>query len=308
VFPFTRSYSELFKATINCRLHYSLSTGEKTKENIAQATVRKSNDSGYFAIKIKTNKIKTNVTTSSLIDFRKSFVSRVVRERHFQLITKVSEMCGLGFLEFWHSGLLFWMTATCLSDSITLLTLMAHKEPSFFFSSGGFVVCPAELIRSSVMLLTLFPTGPRSWFIPSFFFFFMFPPAALDALRNTHITPQGQIWEMKTSQRRNSHTCAWNLFTSPYYSSRSTHRKWYLKNPSRFIRLHHRFLKIWKLSMRSPRFVFLSVHPFLFCLIFTERGLLSNLSAGCQSGFFRYMFPHNKYSTYLALEFPFGNV
>lgn len=144
------------------------------------------------------------------------------------------------------------------------------KNPRFLVVvvqvGGGFVVCPAELIRAaqSNMLSSpsFFQTGPRSWFIPSFFFFFffpfVFPPAALDALRNIYITPQGQIWEMKTSQRRNSHTHTHLRLEFVHVAivaldGVSIQKMIFEKSFSLvfffffLIRPYHRFLKIWKI-------------------------------------------------------------
>ena len=149
-----------------------------------------------------------------------------------------------------HTYYFEWHQLVCRTELSSWPCMVAHKEPRFL--SGGFMVCSAELIQHSSELSNVahpLSDWPKvlvhSQLLLLFFhfFFFKFPPAAFDALRNIHITPQGQIWEMKTSQRRNSHTCDWNLFTSLYsYEQMSKGNNiWKILA---FYPLYYRFFKI----------------------------------------------------------------
>ena len=149
--------------------------------------------------------------TSALLIFGSSLLAGWCDKIVLSLYSHNEWKTRLRFLEYWHIGILFRMTPTCLSDRIIQLTLYGGTQRTPFLS-GGFMVCSAELIQHSSELSNV---AHPLWDWPKvlvhsqllllflFFFFFKFPPAALDALRNIYITPQGQIWEMKTSQRRN---------------------------------------------------------------------------------------------------------
>lgn len=177
----------------------------------------------------------------------------------------------------------------CLSDDVILCWPSLHKRPLRSLWSGAFF-CPTELIQQqspggSLMLLSpLFHTGPRSWFIPSFslsacfcFFFLSFPT---NKLRTTHNTARSEK-KNETSQRRNSHTCAWNLFASLF----SPQLRWrYLKNPSILSALTIASEKCWNCRCVSLRlFLFFRCIHFYFVLCIYRRCWLTVKPYGSMS-------------------------
>ncbi len=125
----------------------------------------------------------------------------------------------------------------------------------------------------------------------------MFPPAVLDALRNIHNTARTDLRNENFSAAEFTHL-AWNSScrSTAVYRGRNN-----ISTILLFYPFFYRFVKILKCPLHSRRFMYFSVHSLFYFALFIELCFMSNLRLNVNQDFFSYMFPHNKYSTYLAL-------